>query len=88
MATPARIRESWNIRQGLIDGILNRGETLIESLELIPETRKSITFERWKEIVAKELEEATTLYGTNGEPLLSEQELVTLASITNPCRGW
>ena len=42
MATPARIRESWNIRKGLIDGILNRGETLIESLELIPETRKSI----------------------------------------------
>ena len=85
--TPARIQKSWNVRRGLIDGILQRGETLVESLKLIPETRAALTSDKWKEIVAKELKEATQLYG-NGEPLLSEQELVTLALITNPNRGW
>ena len=87
MDTPARIQKSWNVRRGLIDGVLQRGETLVKSLKLIPETRDALTADKWKAIVAKELEAATRLYG-NGEPLLSEQELVTLALITNPNRGW
>ena len=82
----ARIQKSWEVRRGLIDGILQRGETFVESLKLVPETRESLTFERWKQIVV-ELVAATELYG-NGAPLLSEEELTTLASIMNPTRGW
>ena len=87
MDTTARIQKSWDVRRGLIDGIMQRGETLVESLKLVPETRESITFDRWKHIVEEELAAATELYG-NGEPLLSEKELTTLASITSPTRGW
>ena len=87
MKTPDRIQKSWNIRKGLIQGILGRGEILVDSLKLIPETREALTFVRWKAIVAQELEEATRLYG-NGEPLLSDSEMFTLAMITNPNRGW
>ena len=83
----ARIQKSWDVRRGLIDGILQRGETLVESLKLVPETRESLTFDRWKQIVEGELVAATELYG-NGAPLLSEQELTTLAAITSPTRGW
>ncbi len=83
----ARIQKSWEVRRGLIDGILQRGETFVESLKLVPETRESLTFERWKQIVVVELVAATELYG-NGAPLLSEEELTTLASIMNPTRGW
>ena len=72
MDTTARIQKSWDVRRGLIDGILQRGETFVESLKLVPETRESLTFERWKQIVEEELAAATDLYG-NGEPLLSEQ---------------
>ena len=32
----ARIQKSWDVRRGLIDGILQRGETLVESLKLVP----------------------------------------------------
>ena len=87
MDTTARIQKSWDVRRGLIDGILERGETMVESLKLVPATRESLTFDRWKQIVARELVAATELYG-NGEPLLSDQEITTLASITNPTRGW
>ena len=66
---------------------MERGDTLVESLKLIPESRDAMTFDRWKRIVSKELEEATNLYG-NGEPLFSDNELTTIAMITNPCRGW
>ena len=85
--TETRIQKSWTIRRELIDKIMQRGETLVASLKLVPETRDSITNNRWKEIVAQELELATRRFG-NGEPLLSESELETLAFITNPCRGW
>ena len=85
--TKARIDKSWNVRKGLLHGILDRGDALVASLKLIPETREAITFDRWKSIVSEELEEAKSLYG-NGEPLLSEQELIALAAITNPIRGW
>ena len=87
MNTTARIQNSWDVRRSLIDGILQRGETLVESLKLVPEMRESLKFERWKQIVAGELAAATERYG-NGEPLLSEPELTTLASIMNPTRGW
>ena len=87
MDIATRIQRSWDVRRSLINGVLDRGDTLVESLKLIPETGESVTFEKWKEIVAQELAEATELYG-NGAPLLSEQELVTLALITNPTRGW
>ena len=83
----ARIQESWDVRRGLIDGILQRGETLVESLKLVPETRESLTFELWKKIVKGELSAAIEIYG-NGEPLLSEEEITTLASIMSPTRGW
>ena len=85
--TCERIQKSWDIRTGLIEGILDRGKTLTESFKLAPEMRAALTFEQWKDIVARELEEATALYG-NGEPLLSEQELISLATIMNPKRGW
>ena len=87
MDTAARIQKSWDVRRGLIDGILQRGDTLIESLKLVPETRESLTSDRWEQIVEGELAAATELYG-NGAPLLSEQEMTTLALITNPTRGW
>ena len=87
MNTTARIQKSWDVRRGLIDGILQRGETMVESLKLVPATRESLTFDRWKQIVAEELVAATELYG-NGEPLLSDQEITTLAAITSPTRGW
>ena len=87
MDMASRIQRSWDVRRSLINGVLDRGDTLVESLKLIPETGESVTFEKWKGIVAQELAEATELYG-NGAPLLSEQELVTLALITNPTRGW
>ena len=35
----------------------------------------------------QEVEAARWLYG-NGEPLLTEQEIVALASFPFPCRGW
>ena len=85
--TAARIQKSWDVRKGLIEGILDRGETLIESFKLAPEMGNALSFEQWKAIVAGELQAAKDLYG-NGEPLLSEDELVTLALITNPKRGW
>ena len=85
--TVRRFQKSWDIRRKLINGIMDRGDTLVESLKLIPESQDAMTFERWKRIVSKELEEATKLYG-NGEPLLSDNELTTIAMITNPCRGW
>ena len=87
IGTAARIQKSWDVRRGLIDGILQRGETMVESLKLVPATRESLTFDLWKQIVAGELVAATKLYG-NGEPLLSDQEITTLASITSPTRGW
>ena len=87
MDTVRRIQKSWNIRKGLLKGVIEQGEILIEALKLVPESGESITFERWKAIVAKELNEARGLYG-NGEPLLSEQELTTLALIMYPVRGW
>ena len=31
----ARIQKSWEVRRGLIDGILQRGETFVESLKLV-----------------------------------------------------
>ena len=83
----ARIQNSWEMRRSLIDGILQRGETFVESLKLVPETRESLTFERWKQIVKGELSAAIEIYG-NGEPLLSEEEITILASIMNPTRGW
>ena len=149
--TRERIEKSWNIRRALITKVLERGDTLVESLLLIPETGESITFERWKAVVVDELKEATDLFGNlliheaqqgcrdatyepsrfpvavpypsphratpayvvvtssdldtsrnkvsvsglswisrfgNGEPLLSESEIVALAAITNPRRGW
>ena len=85
--TQERILKSWNVREELINSILNHGNTLVQSLKLVPETRSELTHERWKRIVAEELRKATSRYG-NGEPLLSEQELTTLACITNPGRGW
>ena len=87
METQARIQKSWDIRRHLINSILGHGDTLVRSLKLVPETRGELTFERWKAVVAEELKKATALYG-NGEPLLSEQELIALAMITNPGRGW
>lgn len=87
MTVQDRINKSWNVRKGLIDGILQRGDTLVESLKLIPQMREALTHEEWKKIVADELEEARQLYG-NGEPLLSESEMETLAIITNAKRGW
>ena len=87
MTTPERIQHSWNVRKKLIGGILERGDTLVAALKLVPETRDSLTFDKWKAIVARELDEAKRLYG-NGEPLLSEQEITTLALILNPSRGW
>ena len=87
MSTTARIQKSWDVRRVLIDGILQRGETLVESLKLVPETRDSLKFERWKQIVKGELSAAIEIYG-NGEPLLSEEEITTLASIMSPTRGW
>ena len=85
--TRERIEKSWNIRRALITKVLERGDTLVESLLLIPETGESITFERWKAVVVDELKKATDLFG-NGEPLLSESGIVALAAITNPRRGW
>ena len=83
----ARIQKSWDVRKGLIEGILERGETLIESFKLAPGLGESLSFEQWQAIVAAELQAAKDLYG-NGEPILSDQELVALASIMNPRRGW
>ena len=59
----------------------------MEAMKLAPDMGEALTFEKWREVVAQELEEARRLYG-NGEPLLSEKELVTLAAITWPTRGW
>lgn len=87
MTDAERIQRSWDVRKGLIEGVLERGETLIESFKLAPEMGESLSFDAWKAIVEQELKEATDLYG-NGEPLLSEQELLTLAAIMNPRRGW
>lgn len=87
MKKSARIQKSWDIRKGLVLGIIGRGETFIEALKQAPEIRDSLTFERWKGLVRKELDAKTKLYG-NGEPLLSEEELNALASIMNPNRGW
>ena len=83
----ARIQKSWDVRRGLIEGILQRGETLVQSLKLVPKTRESLTFDQWKQVVERELVAATELYG-NGAPLLSEKELTTLALIMSPTRGW
>ena len=87
MTTSERIRKSWRVRRELVQGILDRGDTLIAALELVPETSEGLTFERWKAVVMEEVEEARRLYG-NGEPLLTEQEIVALASFLNPRRGW
>ena len=54
---------------------------------MIPETSEGLTFDRWKAVVEAEVEEARRMYG-NGEPLLTEQEIVSLASFLNPRRGW
>ena len=67
--------------------MLERGDTLVESLLLIPETGESITFERWKAVVVDELKKATDLFG-NGEPLsMSESEIGVTGCNTNPRRG-
>ena len=87
MTTPDRIGKSWAVRRELVQGILERGDTLIEALKLVPETGEGLTFERWKAVVLEEVEKARRLYG-NGEPLLTEQEIVALASFLNPRRGW
>ena len=87
MTTSDRIRKSWNVRREMVQGILDRGDTLIEALELVPETSEGLTFERWKTVVMQEVEKARGLYG-NGEPLLTDQEIVALASFLNPRRGW
>ena len=75
------------MRRSLIDGVTEKGDVLIASLKLVPETRNSLTFNHWKDIVSEELANVTALHG-NGEPLLSDAELNTLAAITFPCRGW
>ena len=87
MTTSDRIRKSWRIRRELVQEILEHGDTLVAALELVPETGEGLTFERWKTIVMEEVEKARQLYG-NGEPLLTEQEIVALASFLNPRRGW
>ena len=85
--TRKRIEKSWSVRREFVNTVLERGQVLVDSLKLIPETRTEITSERWTAIVREELEAATRRYG-NGEPLLSEAELVALAMITSPARGW
>ncbi len=35
MDTASRIQKSWDVRRGQIHGVLDRGETLVESLKLI-----------------------------------------------------
>ena len=85
--TPERIQSAWNIRKELIRGILARGDTLVESLKLIPEARESFTFERWQKIVSDEVAAAVLHYG-NGDPILSGDEILKLALITSPTRGW
>lgn len=85
--TKQRIQKSWSVRREFLNTVLERGQVLVDSLKLIPETRAEITSERWTAIVREELEAATRRYG-NGEPLLSETELVTLAALTSPARGW
>ncbi len=87
MTTADRISKSWAIRRQLVQGILDQGEQLINAMMLVPETGEGLTFERWKRIVEQQLDVARRNYG-NGEPLLSEQEIITLASILNPRRGW
>ena len=87
MTTSERIQKSWNVRSSLIDGILKRGQTIVDALKLAPDMGDALTHEKWKAIVAQELDEARKIYG-NGEPILSEQELNTLAIITFPRRGW
>ena len=87
MTTADRIAKSWNIRRQLVNGILQQGDRLIDAMVLVPETSEGLTFERWKGIVEQELSSACANYG-NGEPLLSEQEVITLAMILNPRRGW
>ena len=87
MTTASRISKSWNIRRQLVEGVLQQGDLLIDAMVLVPETSEGLTFERWKGIVEQELDRARANYG-NGEPLLTEQEVVTLASILNPRRGW
>ena len=87
LTTPERIQKSWDIRRSLIEGILEKGDILVASLKLVPETRESLKFDHWKSIASQELEEARKIYG-NGEPVLSERELHDLATITFPVRGW
>lgn len=87
MTTSDRIKKSWDVRAGLIDGIMKRGQTIVDAMMLAPDMGNALTHEKWKAIVAKELDEAKELYG-NGEPILSEEELNTLAIITSPRRGW
>lgn len=87
MDTAERIRKSWNTRRELVQGVLDRGDTLVAALVLVPETGEGLTSARWKEIVASEVEKARNRYG-NGEPLLTEEEITALASFLNPRRGW
>lgn len=87
MNTSDRIRKSWGIRRELVNGILERGDTLVAALRLVPETSEGLTFERWKTVVMEEVESARKRFG-NGEPLLTEQEIIALASFLYPCRGW
>ena len=87
MTTSERIKKSWDVRRALVLGILDRGDTLIAALELVPETGEGLTFDRWKAVVMEEVEGARQMYG-NGEPLLTEQEITALASFLNPRRGW
>lgn len=86
MTDAERIQKSWDVRLNLIEGVLARGTTIVEAMKLAPDMGKALTFDKWREVVAEELKQARELYG-NGEPLLSEDELVALAAITWPARG-
>ena len=85
--TRERIEKSWNIRRALITKVLERGDTLVESLLLIPETGNPSLSNAgrlsWSTNSRKQ-----PIYSEMASPSCLESEIVALAAITNPRRGW